>query len=126
MAIELIETGTGNLKEDFRNNLINLITSSVYENYEQSCRTLGTSDLVLVINGDAPEGDMSRRGYVFRRTQLAEDTNFPLGIRETLKLPALPRTPMQGLRTFWAVVLWNKNVAALAIGVKEMSHGGDA
>lgn len=126
MTIELIDTGAGDLKEDFRKNLDRLITSRTYETYENGCHVLGTSDLVVVINGDAPEDALSRRGYVFKREELASDEKFPLGIRERLKERPQPSTLMLGTRTFWAIVLWNKSVAALVITIKEMTQGGDA
>lgn len=124
--ISLIEENTANLKEDFRQNLGNIITSQVYESYAAGCRACGTFDVVVLINAEAPEGDIARNGLVYSRTELTNNEQFPAGIRERISEPARVSTHLTGVRMFWAIVLWNQSVTALAIAVKEMSLGGDA
>lgn len=112
------------LGSDIRQNIERIITPQTYRAYELACTEFGTSDLVVMINGNAPDGEIARNGIVFTRAQLLADPTFPQYLRERIGEPA--RLSNLTAQTFWAIVLWNKAVAALAVGVQSMSRGGDA
>ncbi len=113
------------LQEEFRKNLGKIITARTYEIYEDGCRQFGTTDLVVMINATGPE-DTVEQALVFTRDNLLKDTTFPANLRERVSGPARIKGLSFDTQTFWAIVLWRKQVAALAVGFQMMSPGGSA
>lgn len=124
-----MSTGESTLKDEFFQNLDKIITARTYEAYENGCRLLGTSDLVIMIDATPETASSWQQELVFTRAQLLEDPSFPPKLREKIadpaRVPSLSLVPHQA-QTFWAIVLWKKHVAALAVGVQPLSKGGEA
>lgn len=109
-------------KQDVRQNIEKIITANTYRAYEMGCVKLGTTDLVVIVDGNMPEN--SPRDVVIARETLAGDPKVPTEVRERIATP--PNSTVSETGVFWVIAFWKQSVAAIKVSSQILSKGGDA